>query len=103
MGFSLTSRKIGNSCKVRWVSYLRAHLPHFKNHTNNSLESFFGKLKDRVDGSMTMAQCVKALLAYDRRKQNEYQYRIERIDQFVSSNYDEEMRTVPRFTTHKVA
>ncbi|KAG6618987.1 uncharacterized protein IUM83_01096 [Phytophthora cinnamomi] len=35
-------------------------LPHFKNHTNNRLENFFGKLKHAVDGSMSMAGCVKA-------------------------------------------
>jgi hypothetical protein len=85
------------------VLYLRSSLPHFKNHTNNRLENFFGKLKESVDGSMRMAQCVKAILAYDRRKQNEYEYRVARIGQFVNSGYDEEMASVLRITTHFVA
>ncbi|GMF44484.1 unnamed protein product [Phytophthora fragariaefolia] len=72
-------------------------------HTNIRLENFFGKLKDSVNGSMSMAQCVKAILAYDRRKQNEYEYRVARIGQFVISGYDEEMAAVLRFTTHFVA
>ncbi|ETI32828.1 hypothetical protein F443_20433, partial [Phytophthora nicotianae P1569] len=67
------------------------------------LESFFGNLKDGVDGSMSMAQCVKALLAYDRRKENEYKYRVTRIGHFVNSHYDEEMSTVLRFTSRYVA
>ncbi|KUF97135.1 Major Facilitator Superfamily (MFS) [Phytophthora nicotianae] len=97
-GFYAYFQKNWDSCKDRWVYYLRAHLPHFKNHTNNRLESFFGKLKDGVDGSMSMAQCVKALLAYDRRKE-----RVTRIGHFVNSHYDEEMSTVLRFTSHYVA
>ncbi|KAF1788025.1 hypothetical protein GQ600_11696 [Phytophthora cactorum] len=36
-----------------------------------------------------MSMCVKSLVAYDRRVQNEYQYRFSRIGQFVNSNYDE--------------
>jgi len=87
----------------RWVMYRRANLPHLKNHTNNRLESFFGKLKDGIDSSMSMAMCVKAILAYDRRVQNEQQYRVSRIGQFVNSNYDDEMSNVLRFTTHFVA
>ncbi|ETL89695.1 hypothetical protein L917_11408 [Phytophthora nicotianae] len=94
--------KLG-SCQDGWVYYLRSKLPHFKNHTNNRLENFFGKLKDAVDGSTSMAGCVKALIAYDRRVENEYKYRLSRIGQFVNSNYDEEMKNVLRFTTHFVA
>ncbi|ETO58446.1 hypothetical protein F444_23180 [Phytophthora nicotianae P1976] len=92
-----------DASRDRWVLYLRATLPHFKNHTNNRLESFFGKLKESVDGSMSMATCIKSLVAYDRRKENEYRYRVSRIGQFVNCNYDEEMRNVLRFTTHYVA
>lgn len=92
-----------HECQDRWVMYRRAMLPHLKNHTNNRLESFFGKLKDGIDSSMSMAACVKAVLAYDRRVENELQYRMTRIGQFVNSNYDEEMANVLRFTNHYVA
>ncbi|ETI30237.1 hypothetical protein F443_22642 [Phytophthora nicotianae P1569] len=50
-----------------------------------------------------MSSCVKAVLAYDRRMENEYKYRLSRIGMFVNSNYDEEMQNVLRFTTHYVA
>lgn len=56
-----------------------------------------------MNGSMSMAMCVKAILAYDRRMQNEYEYRLSRIGRFVNRNYDEEMTNVLRFTTHYVA
>eukprot|EP00644_Phytophthora_capsici_P001105 jgi/Phyca11/121307/e_gw1.43.209.1 len=102
-GFYEYFLKNWDTSQERWVSYLRSKLPHFKNHTNNRLESFFGKLKDSVDGSMSMAMCIKAIVAYDRRMQNEYEYRLSRIGRFVNSNYDEEMTNVLRFTTHYVA
>ncbi|KAL4155393.1 hypothetical protein PRNP1_007503 [Phytophthora ramorum] len=92
-----------DASQERWVLYHRAKLPHFRNHTNNRLENFFGKLKDAVDGSSSMAGCVKALVAYDRRMENEYSYRVARIGQFVNSNFDEEMSNVLRFTSHFVA
>ncbi|ETN06782.1 hypothetical protein PPTG_23268 [Phytophthora nicotianae INRA-310] len=82
---------------------MRATLPHFNNHTNNRLESYFGKLKEGIDSSMSMANCIKALVAFDRRKQNDYEYRLTRIGRFSNSNYDEEMSTVLRFTTHYAA
>jgi len=75
-GFLAYFEKNWHTSQHRWVMYLRADLPHFRNHTNNRLESFFGKLKDGVDGSMSMAQCIKALIAYDRRVENEYRYRL---------------------------
>jgi hypothetical protein len=92
-----------NDCQDRWVMFRRANLPHLKNHTNNRLESFFGKLKDGIDSSMGMAARIKALLAYDRRVENELQYRLMRIGQYVNCNYDEEMANVLRFTSHYVA
>ncbi|EGZ24706.1 hypothetical protein PHYSODRAFT_486010 [Phytophthora sojae] len=102
-GFFEYFEKNWDSCQDRWVMYRRADLPHLNNHTNSRLESFFGKFKDGVDSSLSMSMCVKALVAYDRRMQNEYQYRLSRIGQFVNSNYDEEMSNVLRFTTHYVA
>jgi hypothetical protein len=44
-----------------------------------------------------------ALVAYDRRVENEYRYRVARIGHFVQSGYDEEMSSVLRFTTPYVA
>ncbi|OWZ09099.1 LOW QUALITY PROTEIN: hypothetical protein PHMEG_00018249 [Phytophthora megakarya] len=86
-----------HTCQDLVVFYLRSSLPYFKLPTNNRLETFFGKLKDSVDRSMSMSQCVKAILAFDHRKQNEYEYRLARIEQFCGS--DEEITSVFRFTT----
>ncbi|KAE8959314.1 hypothetical protein PR001_g30757, partial [Phytophthora rubi] len=102
-GFFDYFEKNWHECQDRWVMHRRADLPHFRSHTNNRLESFFGKLKDGVDGSKSMAECAKTLVAYDRRVENEYRYRLARIGQFVHSGYDEEMANVLRFTTPYVA
>lgn len=60
-----------DTCQDMWVMHLRAKLPHFRNHTN-CLENFFGKLKDCLDGSTTMAKCVQQIIAWDRREKHEY-------------------------------
>ncbi|ETP16357.1 hypothetical protein F441_09030 [Phytophthora nicotianae CJ01A1] len=92
-----------DSCQDMWVMHLRAKLPHYKNHTNNRLENFFGKLKEVINSSMSLAQCVEALVAADRCAEKEYEYKLSRIGRFVNSNYDEEMGNVLRSTTHFVA
>ncbi|OWZ10449.1 LOW QUALITY PROTEIN: hypothetical protein PHMEG_00016700 [Phytophthora megakarya] len=62
-GFFTYFEKNWHNCQERWIMHHRADLPLFRNHTNNRLEGFLGKLKDGVDGSMSMAQCVKSLVA----------------------------------------
>ncbi|OWY92868.1 LOW QUALITY PROTEIN: hypothetical protein PHMEG_00037943 [Phytophthora megakarya] len=83
-GFFTYFEKNWHNCQERWIMHHRADLPHFRNHTNNQLEGFLEKLKDGVDGSMSMAQCVKS--GFDLRVENEYNYRHSRIVQFVNSN-----------------
>lgn len=91
-----------DTCQDLWVMHRRAKLQHFKNHTNNRLESFFGKLKDSVDGSMSMAACVKTLIAFARRVHKDYTHRLARVGRSVNASYDEELANVLRFTTHIV-
>lgn len=85
-----------------WVMYLRASLPHFRNHTNNRLENFFGKLKKAVCGTSSMTECVAAIVASERRSENESQFEKHRIGRYVNTNYDEEMNNVLLCTTHFV-
>lgn len=92
-----------HSCADMWVMYKRARLAHFRTHTNNTLKSFFGKLKHGVDGSASMSRCLEALIAAERRRENEYRHQRLRIGRFVNSNNDEEMAHVLTFTTHYVA
>lgn len=92
-----------HSCQEMWVMHRRAKLPHFKNHTSNRLENFFGKFKDGVGGSTSMAKCVDTIIATARRRENEYVYRKLRVGRYINMNYDEEMTQVLRFTTHFVA
>jgi hypothetical protein len=86
-----------------WLLHRRARLPHFRNHTNNMLESWFGKFKDAVKKDMSMAACVRELLASSRRKENDYKYGHNRLGTLVHRGYDQEMSQVLRFTTHYVA
>jgi len=88
-GFFAYFEKNWHSCQEMWVALHRSDLPHYKNTTNNRLESFFG--------------CVSALVAADRREHKEYKYKLARIGRNVNSSYDEEMSQVLLFTTHFAA
>jgi uncharacterized protein YukE len=99
--FEYMERNWHNSLDM-WLLHRRAHLPHFRNHTNNMLESF-GKFKDAVKKDMSMAACVRELLASSRRKENDYKFRHYRLGTLVHRGYDQERSQVLRFTTHFVA
>jgi hypothetical protein len=73
-GFAEYMDKNWHTCKKMWVRCYRQKLPHFKNETNNRLESFFGKLKGSVSGSSTMSETVRALAAEGRRVEKEYAF-----------------------------
>lgn len=90
-------------CQDMWVIFRREDIPHFNIHTNNMLESWFGKLKDGLKSDASMTVCVREILAYERRKAKDYMYRHNKIGQNVHAGYDDEMKLVLRFTTHFVA
>jgi hypothetical protein len=91
-----------DSCKEMWVMCERANLPHFRNHTNNRLENWFGKFKKGVKPSSTMANCVTELLNGARRSARKREFS-KRIGRDYNANFDEEMNRVLLFTTHFVA
>lgn len=51
-----------------WAMFKRDKLPHFRNHANNRLESFFGKLKDRFTSDSIMSYCLSAIFAAEWRR-----------------------------------
>ncbi|KAG6949257.1 hypothetical protein JG688_00014696 [Phytophthora aleatoria] len=52
-----------DSCVDMWVMLHRFELPHFNNHTNNRVESLYGKSKQNIKSHFTMQNCLEALLA----------------------------------------
>ncbi|RLN65539.1 hypothetical protein BBJ28_00026126, partial [Nothophytophthora sp. Chile5] len=86
-----------------WVLHHRQKLPHFRNHTNNRLENFFGKIKDIISGNTTMADCIKTLAKYDRRVAKEYKHETLKVGRYVHAGYDEEMGNVLLITNHFAA
>ena len=73
-GFAEYMDKNWHTCKKMWVRCYRQKLPHFKNETNNRLESFFGKLKGSVSVSSTMSDTVRAFVAEFRPFEKEYSF-----------------------------
>jgi hypothetical protein len=80
----------------------RANLPHFRNHTNNRLENWFGKFKKGVKATSTMADCVQELINGGRRSARKREF-CKRVGRDWNMNFDEEMNCVLLFTTHFVA
>jgi hypothetical protein len=91
------------NCTEMWALFTRAKLPHLKNHTNNRLESWFGKFKEGVGESTSMHDCVKALIEESRRSKNDYEMAVFRPGRFHNENYDDEMAAVLMCTTPYVA
>ncbi|KAE9043484.1 hypothetical protein PR002_g3330 [Phytophthora rubi] len=92
-----------NQCCEMWVMAYRVDLPHFGNHTNNRVESLFGKLKRYLKGHLTMRASLKILLAYQRRKEEEYKAKVEMPGTLRNVGYSEEMNVVLGMTTRWVA
>lgn len=93
------------------VLHHRQSLSHFKNHTNNRLENFFGKLKDIVSGklkdivsgNMTQAHGAKVLVRYDRRVAKQYKHETLKVVCYVHADYNEEMAAVLQIANHFTA
>ncbi|ETN23228.1 hypothetical protein PPTG_02860 [Phytophthora nicotianae INRA-310] len=91
------------ACKEMWVTQHRMELPHFRNNTNNRLESFFGKLKADLDSSMSMRECLEATIRYQRRKEDEYATRVVMPGTRRDLTYDDEMNQLLGMTSEWVA
>lgn len=92
-----------NTSQDMWVMNRREKLAHFRNHTNNHLESYFGKLKEGLDKDSSMASCMLAVIVCDRRRAKEYIYSKLCPGRNVNVNYDEEISQVLMFTTRFVS
>lgn len=81
----------------------RVDLPHFSNHTNNRVESLFGKLKLTLRAKLTMKASLVAVLEYQRRVERDYQSRVEMPGTSRDVAFPEEMDVVLGMTTRWVA
>ncbi|KAE9065498.1 hypothetical protein PF010_g28174, partial [Phytophthora fragariae] len=50
------------TCKEEWVDYLRDNVPHLNNHTNNRIESGWGKIKQVVDREDPIDELISTLV-----------------------------------------
>lgn len=96
-------QKNWENCKDMWVMAYRVALPHFQNHTNNRVESLFGKVKQQIKGHFSMNSSLKALLSYQWRKEEEYYAKVEMPGTLRDTTYTEEMNVVLGMTTRWVA
>ncbi|ETL45945.1 hypothetical protein L916_04076 [Phytophthora nicotianae] len=89
--------------KEMWVMTYRKDLPHFNNHTNNRVESLFSKVKQHLKDHHTMNASLRALLSFQRRKEEAYYAKVEMPGTLRDTTYSEEMNIVLGMTTRWVA
>ncbi|OWY90934.1 hypothetical protein PHMEG_00040701, partial [Phytophthora megakarya] len=51
-----------DNMQEEWVASLRGNIPHLRNHTNNRLESKWGKIKQLISGSYSIDEVVSTLI-----------------------------------------
>ncbi|KAE9038488.1 hypothetical protein PR003_g7427 [Phytophthora rubi] len=79
------------ACQEMWVDAFRVQLPHFRNNTNNRLESFIGKLKVDLDSSISMVLGLLSVLNFQRRKEDVNNMKTLIPGSTRNANYGEEM------------
>eukprot|EP00644_Phytophthora_capsici_P004071 jgi/Phyca11/108235/e_gw1.15.235.1 len=92
-----------DSCAEMWVMLHRVDLPHFNNHTNNRVESLFGKIKQNIKSHVSIYRSLEVLLQMQRRMEEEYRSNVEMPGTLRDSSYSEEMNIVLGITTRWVA
>lgn len=50
------------TCKNEWVDYHRDNLPHLNNHTNNRIESGWGKIKQLLNRGYAIDETISTLI-----------------------------------------
>ena len=76
------------SCKDKWVTFLRDENVHFANTTNNRLECHNHKLKDVTARSMSISEMFQNVLLFTRSNASEYCHKsfVEEFSSFTSAD-----------------
>ncbi|OWZ09544.1 hypothetical protein PHMEG_00017739 [Phytophthora megakarya] len=81
--------KNGVACKEMWCSYLRYHVAHLGNSTNNRLESSWQKIETLVDRDMELDETITSLIWWAIYKERQFTTEMSRVGQvFDTRQYD---------------
>ena len=77
-----------DSCREKWVTFLRDENVHFANTTNNRLECHNHKLKDVTSRSMSISEMFENVLLFCRSNASEYDHKsfVEELSSFSSAD-----------------
>ncbi|EGZ15354.1 hypothetical protein PHYSODRAFT_507152, partial [Phytophthora sojae] len=92
-----------DECKKRWVTCYRNDCPHLGNHTNNRLESGWGKLKPELNMQMPLDESISTVLTIQLLKEKELSRQMADIGTVVNRSYDSEMLNVLRIASQHAA
>ncbi|GMF26148.1 unnamed protein product [Phytophthora fragariaefolia] len=77
-----------------WVIFKRGGVPHLQNHTNNRLESKWGRVKEIVDGNFTIDELVSMLITLQDYDEERYLAEFHRVGSCSAMAEDPELTTV---------
>lgn len=67
------------NCKEMWCQYLRSHIPHLDNNTNNRLEASWKQPKEMTDPNMEMDFAFQGIVDFQMAREREYLIRVRKI------------------------
>ncbi|KAE9115003.1 hypothetical protein PF006_g19376 [Phytophthora fragariae] len=82
------------SCRRRWVEYLRTDTPHLGNNTNNRIESGWSKMKPELNADTPLDQCIETVLTLQMFKEKEFERHTNVVGEVIHAEYDAEMAAV---------
>ncbi|GMF23907.1 unnamed protein product [Phytophthora lilii] len=77
-----------------WVMFKRGGVPHLMNHTNNRLESKWGRIKEVVDGNFTVDELVSMLITLQDFAEERYLAEFHRVGSRPPISEDRELTAV---------
>ena len=79
-----------DSCKEKWVTFLRDENVHLANTTNNRLKCHNHKLKDVTARSMSLSEMFENVLLFSQCNASEYYHKsfLEQFSSFTSGDHD---------------
>jgi hypothetical protein len=90
-------------CRDMWASFEREDVPHLGNNTNNRLESAWGKLKNRLSGTLSLDVAIDRLLDCAKISMQNFDARSNEALTPVCNQYDEHMSKFLAMTSFHAA
>ncbi|GMF59713.1 unnamed protein product [Phytophthora fragariaefolia] len=91
-----------DSCRDMWCSYARQNAVTLGNNTNNRLESSWKQMKEVVNSSMGLDECLASIMFYQTRVEQQFYDQATKVSVVHHQGYDREMCLVANLVSKHV-